>query len=264
MTRPGGPTAPTPTHPPTPAVPGPAKGAEARQLEAAFLAGLDDAQNAYERIVETQAWIELGYETYADWWSIRVVPVMRALSMRPTKEIAAAGIAQVREEEAVLPPSQRRTQRELGEMFGIDRRTASGWKPQDRSGVQDVPTADLEVEPGSAPAATSLPRRETGRPGSVIEDDGQLARAEVAEAMDRYLPPDEPWRGWRAGFMDNIQAGYRVISRQTVDEVAERADDELVSELYRLAAEITRYADQVRRARLARYGDNVVPMRSVR
>jgi hypothetical protein len=90
------------------------------------------------------------------------------------------------------------------------------------------------------------------------------ARDEVADAMERHLPPDEPWRAWRAGYLADIHAGYRVMSRQTVGEVVERGDERCVEELYRLAIELTRYAGQVRAGRLTSYGDNVVPMRSAK
>lgn len=93
--------------------------AEAHDLEAAFLGGLDQAQDAYERIMATQAWTQLGHDSYADWWRVRVVPTMRALSMKPTREIAAAGIEQVRREDEERPAAQRHTQREIGDMFGV-------------------------------------------------------------------------------------------------------------------------------------------------
>jgi hypothetical protein len=95
----------------------------ARQLEEAFLGGLEDAQTAYEEIVATQAWTELGYDTFAEWWTDRVTPTMRALSMRPTREIAASVVQQVSKEEAELPPAQRRTQRQLAEMAGVSKDT---------------------------------------------------------------------------------------------------------------------------------------------
>jgi hypothetical protein len=117
----------------------------ARQLEEAFLGGLEDAQTAYEEIVATQAWTELGYDTFAEWWTDRVTPTMRALSMRPTREIAASVVEQVRAEEYALPPAQRRTQRELAEMAGVHRNTLYN---QDRPQAQTVPTPDLEAISG--------------------------------------------------------------------------------------------------------------------
>lgn len=205
----------------------------AAELERRFLAGLDDAQSAYEEIVATQAWLDLGHESFAAWWESAVRPAMRALSMRPTREIAAAVVERVRAEEAELPPAQRRTQRELGQMVGVGHDTVA-----------------RQLGSRSAPGANA-PR-----------PDLDAARDEVAEAITKYLPPDDPWRAWRSSYLADIHAGYRVLSRQTVAEVVERADETCVEELFRLAVEMARHAEQVRAGRLARYGDNVVPLRS--
>ncbi|HEY1394993.1 hypothetical protein [Roseateles sp.] len=91
---------------------------EAKALEEKFLLGIGDAQSAYEQIVEQQAWTPLGFDSLGDWWDARVRPVMTALSMKPTREIAAAVIEQVRTEEAALPATWRRTQAQLAEMVG--------------------------------------------------------------------------------------------------------------------------------------------------
>jgi hypothetical protein len=147
----------------------------ARQLEEAFLGGLEDAQTAYEEIVATQAWTELGYDTFAEWWTDRVTPTMRALSMRPTKEIAASVVEQVRQEEAELPPAQRRRERELAEMVGATPDEVRDRAP--RSTSTGIPTkvdheqaarrewvgnriaevAEERVEPQPEPAADPLP-----------------------------------------------------------------------------------------------------------
>lgn len=130
--------------------------AEAHDLEAAFLGGLDQAQDAYERIMATQAWTQLGHDSYADWWRVRVVPTMRALSMKPTREIATSGIEQVRREDEERPAAQRHTQREIGEMFGIDQSTVS------RSLTDaDASDGDLEptVDPLPQPIADQIARR---------------------------------------------------------------------------------------------------------
>lgn len=94
---------------------------EARRREESFIGNLSGAQDDYVWIVSNRAWTALGWDSFADWWVARIQPVMRALSMRPTREIAAAVVEQVRQEEAGLPPAQRRTQRELAEMVGVDR-----------------------------------------------------------------------------------------------------------------------------------------------
>lgn len=115
---------------------------DAKALEEKFLLGIGDAQSAYEQIVEQQAWTALGFESLADWWDARVRPVMTALSMKPTREIAAAVIEQVRAEEAELPPTWRRTQAQLAEMVGESQ--WAGYKREARSSTLDTSkTGDL-------------------------------------------------------------------------------------------------------------------------
>lgn len=118
----------------------------AEELEKAFLAGLEDAQAAYEQIVETQAWTELGFDSFVGWWDERVRPTMRALSMRPTREIAAAVVEKVRQEEADLPPAQRRTQQEIAEMVGVSEATVGRLAGTRSSGATSDAGADLEPE----------------------------------------------------------------------------------------------------------------------
>lgn len=116
---------------------------EASRLEEEFLNGLDQAQDAFVRIMETNAWAALGHDSFADWWEQRVVPVMRALSMRPSREIAAKVLEQVQQDEAELPRPQRRTQRELADLVGVERsslanRDGSRSLPRDESLPSDL------------------------------------------------------------------------------------------------------------------------------
>lgn len=124
---------------------------DAERLEAAFLGGLDEAQYAYERIVEARAWTALGFDTFGAWWDERVRPAMRALSMRPTREIAAAVVDQVRSEEADLPQAQRRTQRELAEMVGKSEATVGRLNGTRSTPATNVARTDLEPEPVAMP-----------------------------------------------------------------------------------------------------------------
>jgi protein gp37 len=136
--------------------------AEAHDLEAAFLGGLDQAQDAYERIMATQAWTQLGHDSYADWWRVRVVPTMRALSMKPTREIAAAGIEQVRREDEERPAAQRHTQREIGEMFGLSEATTGRISGSRSSGASIDAVPDLverAEDPLPQPIAEQIDRR---------------------------------------------------------------------------------------------------------
>lgn len=97
----------------------------AKQLETQFLTALNDAQDAYEQIIMHRAWLDLGFDTFGEWWRARVMPIMHSLQMRPTKEITQRGIEQVKEEEKDLPKAQKTTQREMGEMFRVDQKTVS-------------------------------------------------------------------------------------------------------------------------------------------
>lgn len=127
---------------------------EARKREESFLGRLADAQDDYEWIVEHQAWVQLGHDTFADWWTTRVQPQMRALSMRPTREIAARVIEQVRTEEAELPPAQQRTQRELAELVGVTQQAVSArsapHKELYRADLDEVVATPIE-EPAPVP-----------------------------------------------------------------------------------------------------------------
>lgn len=159
----------------------------ARGLERAFLSGLNDAQDAYERIVAAEAWKLLGHDTFAGWWTNVVQPVMRALSMRPTREIAAAVVDQVRAEEAVLPSAQRRTQRELADMVGVHPDTVSGRKRQDQDKAEAPPTHDLDNSSGRrAGPQTLAPVTEA----AASAGDPVIASAPVGHYRNRPQDPD--------------------------------------------------------------------------
>lgn len=265
---------------------------EASDLEAAFLAGLEEAQGAYERIVATQAWTALGFGSFAAWWDERVAPTMRALSMKPTREIAAAVIEQVRQEEAALPPTQRRTQQELADMVGVSQQAISARSlphkklsgddledaasqipalipdagkqaPAELPGQQDLADAFLSVvdDLASAPAPRKI--EQPDEPAVTDMDRALAARAAVDAVTDRLLPPDleAPHRMWRINFLSAIQPALRLMAGFTVDAVAEHADDECLDELRRLAQEVGTYYEQVRVARPV--PDNVRHLRAV-
>jgi len=129
--------------------------AVAARHEDAFLGNLAGAQDEYDWLVENEAWTSLGWGSFAEWWQGRVQPVMRALSMRPTREIAAKVVEQVRAEEAALPPAQRRTQRELGELVGASEATVGRQVGTRSATASTVATPNLEPAP---PAPTPEPQ----------------------------------------------------------------------------------------------------------
>ncbi len=153
--------------------------AEALELEEAFLSGLNDAQDAYERIVAEEAWTALGHETFADWWGQRVQPTMRALRLRPTPELAAAVVGQVRKEEAELPPLQRRTHKELADLAGTSEWTARG--RQDHRERRTAAESDLEVPVPDMPKGQDVA-------DAILADIDATPRREPAPRADRPAP----------------------------------------------------------------------------
>lgn len=162
---------------------------EATDLEAAFLAGLEEAQGAYERIVATQAWTALGFDSFAAWWDERVAPTMRALSMKPTREIAAAVIEQVRQEEAALPPTQRRTQRELGEMVGVSGDTVARQLGARSPQGAPAPRADLDDAVPQIPAVIPAPGNQAPAELPGQQDLADALAARIAEAIALSAEP---------------------------------------------------------------------------
>ncbi len=118
---------------------------EANRREASFLANLSRAQADFEWIAENQAWTLLGHDSLADWWAAKVQPVMVALSMRLTPEMASRVIEKVKATEAHLPASQRRTKAELAALVGTSEWTARG--RQDPRERRTAAVTDLENPP---------------------------------------------------------------------------------------------------------------------
>ncbi len=160
--------------------------AEAERLERSFISNLGAAQDVYERIVEHRAWEVLGYDTFAAWWETTVRPLMRALALRPTRELAAAVVDQVRAEEADLPPLQRRTQQELADLAGVHRDTVTGRKRQDRSGAEAPHRDDLGAPLTDAEKAKFREREATIRAG-LDQLDGLLMYALSNKIAPEYL-----------------------------------------------------------------------------
>lgn len=136
---------------------------EAGRLEEEFLNGLDQAQDAFVQIMETNAWAALGHDSFAAWWEQRVVPVMRALALRPSREIADRVLEQVRQEEASLPAAQRRRGSELADLVGTSEWVVEGRQDQRPPRSTAKPDLDDPVtrpdpdQPEDSPAEAPLP-----------------------------------------------------------------------------------------------------------
>lgn len=191
---------------------------DAARHEESFLGNLAGAQDEYDWLVENEAWSALGWDSFGNWWEGRVRPVMRALSMRPTREIAAKVVEQVRAEERALPPAQRRTQRELAAMVGVDR---SGFANRDGS--------------------RSVPRENAPRPD---------LEAIPAPDLRAYVEADPGIQAvqYRQRFFDALDRFATVVDFDP-DRVAQLAEPHEVELLMHRAASLTAFADKVSRAR---------------
>jgi hypothetical protein len=154
---------------------------EAGRLEEEFLNGLDQAQDAFVRIMETNAWAALGHDSFVAWWEQRVLPTMRALSMRPTPEIAAMVLDRVREQEAALPSAQRRRQAELGELVGVSEATVGRLAGSRSTTATPDANADLET-----PAPVGEPERDQPE-GLALGCESCSAELDVQNAQVGYL-----------------------------------------------------------------------------
>jgi hypothetical protein len=170
----------------------------AKQHEASFLRHITTAKEHYDWIVDNEAWIQLGHATYTDWYLAKVQPILLALGARPTPELAGDIFNRVRDDEAELAPSQRRTQQEMAELTGLSRRTVQRLS-QDLSGAPLAPGADLAdstvVDPVSlisdeAKAAIAARLDETS-PGAAVPEDGEEGTTGAHGPVEPSEPPAE-------------------------------------------------------------------------
>ncbi len=314
--------------------------AEAARHEQSFLSNLSRAQSDFEWIVEHQAWTVLGHDSLAEWWAAKVQPVMSALSMRITPEMATRVIEKVKAAEAHLPASQRHSARDLAALVGTSEWTARG--RQDRDKRRDAPHPDLEkpaADPFDSisdeakaaiqarldqtaglvddprvdesgedrPATAELGEAEDGGPSSAAdvtdpsatptepasspEDaepvngreqpepagvSGPAAPApelvntpigpmpkSVADVLDKHAPDPNPHREWQKTFLDDVFTMRRLLRKYGGDEIAEKADAQLLEEFANLAADCEEKQREVSKAQIARSNAKVFKLRSV-
>ena len=175
--------------------------AEAEQLETEFLSKLEAAGAAYEAFTVGRGWVALGYDSFAEWWGERVMPRFRALEVKPTRALAARVIDQVRDEEQALPPLQRRTQEELGELVGGGRDAV-----RDRSERSTL---------GGNPHGSDL----VGENRSTMESVDDPLSPEIGEAIDRRIEAiQQPqraapiWSTEEYALLDQVRAGRTVVA----------------------------------------------------
>ena len=169
---------------------------EASSKEASFLRKLSGAKDDYDWIIANEAWLKLGFETFTDWYTTRVQPVLLALGARPLPEIAADVIERVRADDEVLPKAQRHTQKELAAIAGVHPDTLSGRKRQDRDEAEVPPLADLD-NPDSP--AGQPPEPDVPEDSSMVATDGQPETDASVEHGPRIAPDVAPQPDEEAG-----------------------------------------------------------------
>lgn len=151
--------------------------------------------------------------------------------------------------------------RAIGAALGVDAKTVRNdlGSTGEISPVETVRSLDGRERPATqparptpvAPTTTQMPTRQEAADAVTAGIDQHLARVAVEKAMDEFLPPDPdaPHREWRMNFLSAMGPTYRLMAGFAVSAVAERADEECLVELERLAREINTYCNQVRSAR---------------
>jgi len=133
---------------------GPYAAQEAARRERSFLSRLTGAKEDFDWILSNEAWTHLGFPSFTAWYVARVQPTIEALGARPAPELANEVLERIREDEAALPPAQRRTKAELAALTGL-----SEWKVrdrQDRPNRRNAAATDLDkTSAGSTEAAAA-------------------------------------------------------------------------------------------------------------
>jgi hypothetical protein len=145
----------------------------------------------------------LGFETFAAWWEARVQPIMRALSMRPSKDLALEAADRIRDEETLLPPAQRRREQEIADLVGATRdelrdrtgrSTSKGIPP--KNDLASAPTDPLNDIPDEAKAAIKARLDQTSGSGdaSPAAGSGENTPIDRSEPQGAAGVADDPSR----------------------------------------------------------------------
>lgn len=97
-----------------------------------------------------------------------------------------------------------------------------------------------------------------GAPADLDAAGAPVIPSAVQAALDKYVPDPNPHREWQRRYFEAIAGVHRVM-RFSPEDVAEKADDECVDELLRVADALADYRLKVVNARIL--PDNVTPMR---
>jgi hypothetical protein len=166
---------------------------EARRHEASFLSNMRQAKTDFDWILANQAWTQLGFPTFADWWDERVAPLGASLGMRPTREIAKTVIEKVVEDQRDLPKAQQRTQREIAAMVGVDRSTVARSAPGANARGSDLEDGAevAQTEPPADPL-DQIPAARDAVDAFVAEQAKDITNEEPGPVVPVEAPPAQP------------------------------------------------------------------------
>lgn len=165
--------------------------AQARSHEASFLRHMSQAKDDFDWILANEAWAQLGFSTFADWWDERVAPLAASLGMRPTREIAKTVIEKVVEDQKDLPKAQQRSQREIAAMVGVDRSTVSRSAPGANARGGDLGEAATDPVDAMHAALEDIDAHLAGQAGRSTEDPtDEESDPVVPVASSSALPED--------------------------------------------------------------------------
>lgn len=122
-----------------------------------------------------------------------------------------------------------------------------------------------ESRPGEAPAGPvsqpTFPRAAGEAPTGAPTPVG-AGGPSFDEVLDRLVPDDNPHREWQGNFLKAI-SGVNRIMLFTPADVAEKADEQCIEELVRVADRLATWRAEVMQARKAAIPHNVTPIRRI-
>jgi hypothetical protein len=161
---------------------------EAGRREQKLLQHYSAAQDDLQWIVDNNAHVDLGFETFTEWYKARVLPAVKAAGLRPTPEFALYVLDRVLADDGIKPAAQKHIHRELAEITGLSDH-ALRRALQDRSERRNDAGADLEEATGAFDAKYSKAAAADAPEDAADGGEGALTAPEDPSASGPSVPP---------------------------------------------------------------------------
>jgi hypothetical protein len=175
------------------------------------------------------------------WAERQGIPAALGLSLREWVSDRLGGYVRLevpeRREAVAELADEGMSQREIGDVLGVDHKTVGRDLGASAPTELDVPEEPQVTEPGDT------------KPGADAPPDEPEGDAALEDAI--LSSPDLQRGRWQTAFMGAIAKSFGALSPFDVRDVAQNADEDLLEELDRLAKDITNYAQRVRKLRPA-------------